>query len=967
MKKIILSLCFVLSICLNVYAEKINILYTGNSDGLASSISYNLEPPYMLFLKYVKQQGSDIIKDFTLSCSSMYFYNNGTYIWGPKLNMKEFENLLAQKNIKNIIEKKDVDILDTDTSVIFENFASNSLIMDDLNKLADKDDKFKSNMKKAHFYRLENDVYMLKVNDSLLEMEPKISEWELFLGLTIKIKFNYSQKYVSCLSIAKPYGEGLRRLSLIKKLQQNSILVDGGNILEGLSSVYSGQLSLQRRHSISSINELKYSAVNVGENELKGGLDNLLEEQKKNNLPLVCANLSIDGKTVFTSYKVVTSDNHMIAFIGISSTPVLEDLKEINLIPANAEIMQPVKAIKKALADIYVDTGKKPDMVIVLTNADSREIKEISSYIGDVNIILADETTTAKDMKETIEMDSLKDHEPVVFHSNPQAVNSIDIDINDKSVKYTNQIIPVDFNLPPDPKRMQEVLKVRHMANKDALDILIQDPKDIILNDPEIMDTFIKSRSTTDSVKYLTGTTDIVKEKIIELHPPRITQELMNIIISNIILNTFNNEVVILNKPEKNIDIPGSLPKMIVYEMIKTADIMEQYFLTGRQLKELMRIDELDFGGLNKNTGNVWGRPLNDNEIYKTIILSSISRDAKVKRIIKKADRKTLFVVPLLNKNNEEIYLRDLILKNLEDLKNSNDYNTAMAKLMKTQWNTRKMLFDVKFTDLGLNLKDYDVYNNQNYSKVTETRVVTPKSINLSGRGKVSLILENDDLNLTNSVYGKYETTPVYNPDSVIYKKLQDDLVFSSTLELNFFELNMKQKSFQIKPYIEALYDTEFTPTLDKDNNPNPKQADLNGIIGISIPQGLLLKEFKLGAIVKKDLNNLNNNIEAGFTFDFTHELPLWDRVKWKNNVNFKYYLPAPNDTVSDLGLITKWLSSVDIAITDNLALNLFADSFVFRGKTNETSDLGASFILGIGISYDRLWKPYYENILINN
>ena len=91
--------------------------------------------------------------------------------------------------------------------------------------------------------------------------------------------------------------------------------------------------------------------------------------------------------------------------------------------------------------------------------------------------------------------------------------------------------------------------------------------------------------------------------------------------------------------------------------------------------------------------------------------------------------------------------------------------------------------------------------------------------------------------------------------------------------------------------------------------------------------------------------------------------MPVWDKLKWINNLECKYYLPGPNDTDSDLGLITKWLCSFDISLTDNLYLNLFADSFIFQGKLPANSQIGASVILGVGLSYDRFWKPYYENM----
>jgi hypothetical protein len=134
--------------------------------------------------------------------------------------------------------------------------------------------------------------------------------------------------------------------------------------------------------------------------------------------------------------------------------------------------------------------------------------------------------------------------------------------------------------------------------------------------------------------------------------------------------------------------------------------------------------------------------------------------------------------------------------------------------------------------------------------------------------------------------------------------------------------------------------------------------------MGISIPTGLQLQKFKSGLILKRDFNNPNfDNIGAGMLFDLSHIWPLWGRVQWKNSLEFKYLFPTRTDTESDLGLSAKWISSLDIGLTEHLFLSLFADSFIFQGKLPTTSQVGASFLLGVGLSYDRLWKPLYEGL----
>ena len=49
------------------------------------------------------------------------------------------------------------------------------------------------------------------------------------------------------------------------------------------------------------------------------------------------------------------------------------------------------------------------------------------------------------------------------------------------------------------------------------------------------------------------------------------------------------------------------------------------------------------------------------------------------------------------------------------------------------------------------------------------------------------------------------------------------------------------------------------------------------------------------------------------------------------------------------------------IPLVDELALSVAADLFFFQGKVDATRQPGASMLLRIGLTYDRLWKPRYQ------
>ena len=180
---------------------------------------------------------------------------------------------------------------------------------------------------------------------------------------------------------------------------------------------------------------------------------------------------------------------------------------------------------------------------------------------------------------------------------------------------------------------------------------------------------------------------------------------------------------------------------------------------------------------------------------------------------------------------------------------------------------------------------------------------------------------------------------------------------------MQLFEFPFGGKELQLIPYLEGTYDTEFSPTLQPNTGqPNPLQAELSGIAGLTIPPGPMLKAFKTGLALRRDFN-VPNNLELGLQFKLDHELPLTAELKWTNSLDLKYYLPSVNDNASSLGLISQWVSALKVSLTDNLSLRFFADAYLFQGKLPSTSELGSSIILGVGLAYDRLWKPFYEPI----
>ena len=285
---------------------------------------------------------------------------------------------------------------------------------------------------------------------------------------------------------------------------------------------------------------------------------------------------------------------------------------------------------------------------------------------------------------------------------------------------------------------------------------------------------------------------------------------------------------------------------------------------------------------------------------------------------------------------------------------------------LKPLWHQKRTLFTIHLDKLQLNLSGYNALNNQNYSEVRETRVTSPSSFTFGGLTQFGLALDNQGLGWDNRILAKYEGLSVIdqalaNAAKERFSENQDDLVFSTELQLRLLEFPLGETRFLLNPFVEGIYDTEFTPTLNPETQlKNPLQSELRGVLGLSVPAGANLKTFKTGLALRRDLN-VPNNLEAGFDLKFVHQQPINSALSWNNDLDLRYFFPTPNDNASSLGLIAQWVSSLEVSLTQNLSLRFYADSYLFQGKLDSNRDLGASVILGVGLGYGRFWKPWFE------
>lgn len=948
-------------LCWPVTAETLdlNIFHTGDIKGIASSYLYDVRLPYFMTSDFVQSQNkAQAIEDFGVSRTTVYFHAQGHYLWGDHFGVEALKNFLVQAPAP--LRQEKLRILTAHDSLMLP--GTDPALFQALQAFIQDHPRYPKQVQwqEATLITYPGGVQQLRLPDALEISPSNPLLWEMVLGFDLNFQRSAraTQNSSTFQLIGKPFGEGTRRMALIDRLRTpDSLLVDSGNLLEGLSSVLTDHLSLQRANSLKMAEAMGYFAINVGKEELRGGLLNLLREQETHQLPLISASIRQQGSYVFAPYKIHEAEGRKIAFIGLTDPEEINVLRTLDVISAETEILAPRTALEQVLP--LLKNQEQPDIIVILGDLSEGQLQALEKYNRDAHLVLTDTESPLQQLaaSQTTPTDSA----PRAFipRTSAYALNKVHIHADPQQLQLRSEMHPITFDLPTLSRFLPPVLAIRQEAYKDALDELIPNMGPVLRNDPELLNIFLRSANTVAARERLSGYRPLSDAEFLQIYQPYITRELLYNLEMNLLMDRYRGEVVVFkNSGQDTLSVPGAMPRMLVYERFKVNDTLHIYSLNGEQVKALGQItsEKLSFGGLRPAENTVWGRTLGGKKMYYRVLMpSGVARLQSVQQILQGAP----------NQAPRDLYLRNILLKELERLKQLPDTAQQLAQQMRPRWHEKQTLFTLGLDDLQLNISGYNAVNNQAYTEVRETRVISPNSFNFGARTRLYSGLDNPWMGWTNAIQAKYEGLSVVDVSDTAagerFTENQDDLLFSSELQLRLLKFSLFDTQLPLTPFVEGIYDTEFTPTLNAETQQrNRLQSELRGVLGLSMPSGDRLKTFKTGLALRRDFN-VPNNLEGGVDLKFVHEQPLSTGLTWHNDLDARYFLPSPNDNASSLGLTAQWVSALRLSLTDNLSLRFFADTYVFQGKLPATSQVGASFILGVGLGYDRLWKPVHE------
>lgn len=174
-------------------------------------------------------------------------------------------------------------------------------------------------------------------------------------------------------------GGGLpKRAYLLKTLgsRENSLYVDAGGFAAGglYDSYTEGRKadSIRTEQMIKGMGVIGYDAVAVGDDDLQYGVDWLLQQSKKAELPLISANcFSADGKPFFPTHVYVKKGSKTIAITAVTTAEkLLQTDKKV-------KIGDPYSSLKK----IWKEMVDKSDYQIILSHLGNEKTAELADSL----------------------------------------------------------------------------------------------------------------------------------------------------------------------------------------------------------------------------------------------------------------------------------------------------------------------------------------------------------------------------------------------------------------------------------------------------------------------------------------------------------------------------------------------------------------------------------------------------------
>lgn len=352
--------------------------------------------------------------------------------------------------------------------------------------------------------------------------------------------------------------------------------------------------------------------------------------------------------------------------------------------------------------------------------------------------------------------------------------------------------------------------------------------------------------------------------------------------------------------------------------------------------------------------GLVHGLPVRDDELYELVTTEDVMRKTDALPALKAAadvreEPSTL----------DQVVMPWLIERHAAALVSTRAQTAYISEVrsMTEGAAPERPVWRLHLRELSAQFSNTQLHNEGPFNQVKDARIQAVSQV--QGQGTARLFSEfylrrwRWDVGTT-ARYGKVILKPRGAP--ALENKTQDQFLLETELRHQTWRFERKARGYSAGPFLNASYDTEFTPPVTPGV---PIRRFFSVKPGMKVFEGARLKDLHAAAVVQTDYSMPLRKTVYGFEtgLEWLGTLPR-SKATLRTKATYLQFAPNQRDTLSDLRRQLELSAKLGVPLVGNLKLSPFADFYLFDSKL--LAERGYNLVFGVSLEFSQLWKPVY-------
>ncbi len=739
--------------------------------------------------------------------------------------------------------------------------------------------------------------------------------------------------------VRRPLGDPGRMLAAAAQAKRDSgaertLLLDPGTAWPRGLTVDERRTLAERRAAAG------FDAIVPSASDLADGPAGLVERRDRAGLPLVAANLHVQGVPLLAPSVVRTLGDREVAVIGLVGPGLPDSLPR----PARQALtVSPAAPAAQAQVDALLRRPRRPDVIVLLGALSATETASLRDQVVGADVIFGDwtrpglvaaERQTRFAGRTPAQERRFLRSPAVVVRANAVELARVDLTFADETgggVRAADsRTEAVTDSTAPDPfVRALLAARQERMAQTDTT-ALLPDLQAVGEADPELAADL---RGAPDLYPTLTPEARAA-------YPLRFTDSSFTRLSVNAIRAVLGAEVAAIRPIVRAGDAPGEVSAGAVARWLEgQPDRLLLRRMDGDALRRLHdTASPATWSGLVVRGKDLYvqGRPLRDDEPYLLAIADSLlpadDRGPGGGRFRRSEPGRYV-----LDEAGEPLTLRGLVPTALFDLGLAQD-SGALGRHLRVQGDQPRPGFRLRVREIDVRGGALNA-GSPGRAEFSDARVAAGQAMSLGASGDVLADVFGESWMGTAGLRFQYDAQVAEGAEFDACASLADDWVASAEVRNSRWTLPV---GFDAKPYVALAYDSQFLCA--------PRQAQLFYGVGAGGSPGFALNEVRVGAAVRHDLRT--ERAHPGAQASARGEAEVLG-VLWSGVVDLDWF---PRSDSSALELDVRLTNALDLALGGGLSLRARLDTLGYA--LGESAGEGVRHSLTFGLAYGRVLKP---------